>query len=800
MALRTWSVISSLPILLFLAERAHADDWPQYRGDAARTARTEEALPATLNLQWTFKLRHAPQPAWPDEDRMVFDRSPLPVAANGTVFIGCSVTGKVLALEAKSGRVKWTFFTEGPVRMAPAAWRDRVFAASDDGHLYCLAAADGKLLWKKRGGPDDRKVLGNDRMVSRWPARGGPVVLDNTVYYGAGIWPSDGIYLYALDARTGKQRWLNDGAGAITMPQPHGGANAKSGVSAQGHFLARGEHLFVPTGRAVPAAFDRKKGKFAYFRLQENGAYGGSDACLIGPYLFNGERRAGAYDPGTGALIHRFRNGSRISVAALPEGFLLSDSKRLSANRWVEKEKPDRKGNPVKVIEPEAEWKLDVPGGLSMIVAGGTAIVGAPGKISAVDLESRKATWSAEIEGAPYGLAASNGRLIVGTDRGLLYCFGEDTPSGKASTVAEASAPPSPAPGPLARKAAEEIVRKTGVTEGYCLDLACGDGALAYELARTTKLRIIAIDKDPKNVARARRTLDAAGLYGARVTVHLGNPSKTPYPKNFANLIVSGRSMTKGPRIARSSEVSRLQRPYGGTVCLGRPGSMKKKERGPLKKAGSWTHQYGNPANTCSSDDQIVKGRLRMYWWRQVDILMPQRHGRGPAPLFHEGRMFVEGMHLLRAVDAYNGRTLWEYPLKDVLKAYNQEHLVGTALTGSNFCVGGTASTSGTEKSACGSMPPPAGSSGSSGRRGATKRNRGLGVSSPSWMGSCSDPWPTRPIRCGTPISARRWTSSSASRTRSSRWTPKPESSSGSRRRSTPSVTTRSRWGRNASS
>jgi hypothetical protein len=29
----------------------------------------------------------------------------------------------------------------------------RVLVASDDGYLYCLAAADGRLIWKQRGGP-----------------------------------------------------------------------------------------------------------------------------------------------------------------------------------------------------------------------------------------------------------------------------------------------------------------------------------------------------------------------------------------------------------------------------------------------------------------------------------------------------------------------------------------------------------------------------------------------------------------------------------------------------------------------
>jgi outer membrane protein assembly factor BamB len=39
------------------------------------------------------------------------------------------------------------------------------------------------------------------------------------------------------------------------------------------------------------------------------------------------------------------------------------------------------------------------------------------------------------------------------------------------------------------------------------------------------------------------------------------------------------------------------------------------------------------------------------------------------------------------AVDAYNGRPLWEFEIKGILKAYDGEHLAGTAITGSNICV-----------------------------------------------------------------------------------------------------------------
>ena len=87
----------------------------------------------------------------------------------------------------------WRFYTNAPVRFAPASDGERIFAVSDDGFLYALDAASGRLLWKIDGGPQQWPIVGNDRLVSTWPARGGAAVADGVVYFTAGIWPSMGI-------------------------------------------------------------------------------------------------------------------------------------------------------------------------------------------------------------------------------------------------------------------------------------------------------------------------------------------------------------------------------------------------------------------------------------------------------------------------------------------------------------------------------------------------------------------------------------------------------------------------------
>jgi len=116
-------------------------DWPTYRADAARSGYTKEQLPERLSLLWTHKSPQAPMPAWPTRNRQQFDRSYQPVIAGGLLYYGSSADCKVYALDAATGAIRWTFYTDSPVRFAPAVWQERLFVTSDDGYLYCLTAA-----------------------------------------------------------------------------------------------------------------------------------------------------------------------------------------------------------------------------------------------------------------------------------------------------------------------------------------------------------------------------------------------------------------------------------------------------------------------------------------------------------------------------------------------------------------------------------------------------------------------------------------------------------------------------------
>lgn len=250
-------------LLVSLSGFTSGADWPMWRHDAGRSAATSMALPPDLQLQWQRQF-HPPQPAYPDRVRLNFDATYQPVAAGGMVFVPSMVTDSVTALDATTGRRKWTFYADGPIRFAPVAWRGKVYCVSDDGYLYCLHAADGSLDWKFWAPPAERqpyRLLGNGRLISRWAARGGPVLKDGIIYYGCGLWPSEGVYVCAVDAKTGEQHWRSEELAHIEQGLVDHSARRDVGLTPTGYLTIAGDRLIVPAGRALPAIVSRKTGR-----------------------------------------------------------------------------------------------------------------------------------------------------------------------------------------------------------------------------------------------------------------------------------------------------------------------------------------------------------------------------------------------------------------------------------------------------------------------------------------------------------------------------------------------------------
>ena len=105
-------------------------------------------------------------------------------------------------------------------------------------NIRALEAATGRLLWRFRAAPVERHIMVYGNLCSTWPVNTGVLVKDGVAYAGAGIIDTDGTYVYALDALTGKVKWQNITSGHLDK-------QLRKGVSAQGILTAASISSFI---------------------------------------------------------------------------------------------------------------------------------------------------------------------------------------------------------------------------------------------------------------------------------------------------------------------------------------------------------------------------------------------------------------------------------------------------------------------------------------------------------------------------------------------------------------------------
>jgi outer membrane protein assembly factor BamB len=617
-----------------------AADWPTYLHDISRVGYTTETLAVPLTQQWVYASPTAPKLAWAGEEGRVFEGYEMTnrvrfdevfhVAIVGErVFFGSSVDGRVYCRNLSTGKEEWTFFTDGPIRLAPMAADGRLFIGSDDGYVYCLEAASGKLLWKLRAGPNDERILARGRMISRWPVRTGVLVDGGTAYFGAGVFPHENIFLYAVEATTGKIVWKND-----AISQADAGRND---LSPQGYMLATKEILFVPSGRGLSSAFDRATGEVWNRTTAPWRGIGGTQALLADDQLYSvGEHQILAAEQGSGktgfgwfegkqmtlsgdigymatgkeiVAIDRVRHAEGTRKQHVLETEMTKLTKDLKTHPAVKELAALQKAQAEKAAQAIAEvgaryeklrvdyqakkdrlaaltkesgqyaaigvkWRYATTLDSALILAGKTLVVGGQGEVVGLEAESGQPVWKSAVEGDARGLAAANGHLVVSTTQGKIYAFGEA--SGKAQPPAPTVATdpfPKDALSERYAAAAEAILKQTGIKRGFCLVLGSEQGRLAYELAKRSELTIYGVEADEKKVQSSRDALVKTGFYGPRISIDHLDLSVIPYASYFANLIVSDSTLLTGDVPGLPAEVARNLKPIGGTICLGVPDS-----------------------------------------------------------------------------------------------------------------------------------------------------------------------------------------------------------------------------------
>lgn len=226
----------------------------------------------------------------------------------------------------------------------------------------------------------------------------------------------------------------------------------------------------------------------------------------------------------------------------------------------------------------------------------------------------------------------------------------------------------------------------------------CGDGQLAVEMARNSKLLVHALSEKTAEVAAARKAADEAGFLGCTVYVEEGRVAQNPLADWCADLLViSDASDVDLDQIA-PQEVRRVLVPYRGVAIVGRAktlgagltrarleiwlkgldvpgGKIVEDDWGlwavvtmlPLAGGDDWTHYAHGPDQNRHSQDDALKYPYLLQWTGK-----PYFDGKFDMVVAAGGRLFRANSKMgdprpegITARSAYNGRILWQRPLAD---------------------------------------------------------------------------------------------------------------------------------------
>src|SRR5262245_19865494 len=159
---------------LLSSPAGRADDWPQWRGPNRdgvwRESGIFEAIPASgLPIRWRTRVSNGYSG---------------PVVAQGRVFVNDHQfdpeVERVVCFDEATGRQLWVHsysvdykdmeYGNGP-RAAPTVHDGEVYALGTQGHLVCLRAANGEVVWKKH------LVVDLHGQIPRYGASAAPLIL-----------------------------------------------------------------------------------------------------------------------------------------------------------------------------------------------------------------------------------------------------------------------------------------------------------------------------------------------------------------------------------------------------------------------------------------------------------------------------------------------------------------------------------------------------------------------------------------------------------------------------------------------
>ncbi len=322
----------------------------------------------------------------------------------------------------------WKFKTGGPVKSSAIVRDSHVYVGSDDGHVYALSLADGKLIWNFQADSaieappcyaKDAVVVGSTA-GTLYALQGKPTPLweyktGGKIVGSANVCQTNnqerprivvGSYdnkLHCVDAETGKAVWVFESESYIN------GAPAVS----SGNVIFGGCDSKV----YLVAAADGK-----LIQKIEGGAYVAGSVAADDP--FRGQAFLGHY--GNEVLCVDF-NESKIVWTYKDRNFPYLSSPALTEKHVLIGGR-DKRLHCLARDTGKQVWEFATGGNVdsSPVVCGDKVVVGsADGRLYVVRLNTGKELWSYEVGAAiTASPAVADGMVVIGAHDGTVYAFG----------------------------------------------------------------------------------------------------------------------------------------------------------------------------------------------------------------------------------------------------------------------------------------------------------------------------------------------------------------------------------------
>ena len=373
-------------LLLINVQMEAQDCWPNFRGDAQFSGRSDAAIPQKPTLLWTFKTSDAVKAS--------------PVVCNGVIVVG-SADGNVYGITLE-GKMKWKINTGNGVEAPALIHGDMAYVGNYDGKVFAIEVASGRTVWtyETEGQimgaanywePGENRRGGNGPEGGRVAAAGGVVVVGSYDYY-----------LHGIDAATGKGLWKYEADNFLNgAPAIYDGVAVFGGCDGLLHQVRVKDG--TPVSRKEVASYIA--GSVAVDRgFTYVGDYDGKFTCM---------------ELSSGRELWSFKDDATdLPFIAAPS---LSNDRVFIGSRDRHVYSFDKKSG--KLV-----WKVNTGGRVDaspVLVKDALIVATMRGDLMIMNASDGRTRWSYEL-GSPVtgNPAVIDGYIIAGADDGRIYCFG----------------------------------------------------------------------------------------------------------------------------------------------------------------------------------------------------------------------------------------------------------------------------------------------------------------------------------------------------------------------------------------